>query len=339
MADIADTLANSTQLPRILITPGEPAGIGPELLISLAQQSFPAELVAVADRQQLLAVAQRHDLPLTLEAVNIEARTQRHRPGHLKLISSSLACPSVVAGQPDINNAAGLINALTTATNLCQQGKADALVTGPVDKSLFNRAGISFTGHTELLAQLTHTDEVVMLLASESLKVALLTTHLPLKDVSAAVTKERLIRTLQIIHVDLQRLYRLTDPTIAVCGLNPHAGENGYLGTEEITIIAPVLDQLRSQGMRLIGPLPADSAFTPEALSQCDLVLAMYHDQGLAPLKQNAGHDAINVTLGLPIVRTSVDHGTAYSLAGTDQASSASFERAIRSAIEFSNPG
>ncbi len=339
MGHIAETLANSTQLPRILITPGEPAGIGPELLIALAQKSFPAELVAVADHQQLLAVAQSLDLPLALEPADLDAAPQHHRPGHLKLLHSTLACPSVVAGQPDINNAAGLINALTTATRLCQQGQADALVTGPVDKSLFNRAGIPFTGHTELLAELTDTDEVVMLLASASLKVALLTTHLPLKAVPAAVTKERLIRTLQIIHTDLQRLYRLTEPTIAVCGLNPHAGENGYLGTEEITIIEPVLTQLRSQGMRLIGPLPADSAFTPEALSQCDLVLAMYHDQGLAPLKQNAGHDAINVTLGLPIVRTSVDHGTAYSLAGTDQASSASFERAIRSAIEFSNPG
>ena len=339
MADNPAMSATSKKWPRILITPGEPAGVGPELLISLALQPFPAELVVVGDPRQLQIAAQRLGVTLQLEAVELNLGPQQHRPGRLKFLSTPLAVPEVAAGQPHIDNAAGLINALTTATNICQQGQADALVTGPVDKSLINRAGMAFSGHTELLAQLTNTDQVVMLLASESLKVALLTTHLPLKEVAAAVTPAKLIRTLEIIHGDLQRLYQLENPCIAVCGLNPHAGEGGYLGREEIDIIAPVLNQLRNQGMNLLGPLPADTAFTPEALSRCDLVLAMYHDQGLPPLKQNAGQDAINVTLGLPIIRTSVDHGTAYDLAGTGKANNASFERAIRSAIKFSHSG
>ncbi|MBL4623228.1 MAG: 4-hydroxythreonine-4-phosphate dehydrogenase PdxA, partial [Immundisolibacteraceae bacterium] len=312
---------------------------GPELLISLANQPFPAELVVVGDPQQLQTAAQRIGLTLQLEAVDLTVDPQRHRPGYLKLLSSPLATPTVAPQHPSIDNAAGLIDALTSATKICQQGQADALVTGPIDKSVINRAGIAFSGHTELLAQLTNTEQVVMLLASESLKVALLTTHIPLKEVATAVTRVKLIRTLEIIHHDLQRLYHLPNPRIAVCGLNPHAGEGGYLGDEETDIIEPVLNQLRDKGMALLGPLPADTAFTPEALARCDLVLAMYHDQGLPPLKQNADHDAINVTLGLPIIRTSVDHGTAYDLAGTGEASSASFVRAIHSAINFTNPG
>jgi 4-hydroxythreonine-4-phosphate dehydrogenase len=325
-------------IPRILITPGEPAGIGPELLVRLSANNFPAQLLVVGDPQQLAATAQQMEIPLLLQPANLEAPRQLHQPGRLELLSVPFTQPKVAPGQPSPDNAAALVSAIKLATHSCQTRTADALVTGPIDKAVINQAGIPFTGHTELLAELTGTRDVVMLLASERLKVALLTTHLPLRQVAQVITAERLTTALQIIHHDLVRLYRISSPRIAVCGLNPHAGEGGYLGDEEQRIIQPVLNELRQQGMSLVGPLPADSAFTPQALERCDLVLAMYHDQGLPVLKQGAGQDAVNITLGLPIIRTSVDHGTAYDLAGSGQASTDSLERAIHTAIAFSSP-
>lgn len=334
----ADSHPPRHSIPRILITPGEPAGIGPELLVRLAANNFPAQLLVVGDPQQLAATAQQMEIPLSLQPANLDAPRQRHQPGRLELLSVPFTRPDVAPGRPSPDNAAALVSAIKLATQSCQSRTADALVTGPIDKAVINQAGIPFTGHTELLAELTGTRDVVMLLASERLKVALLTTHLPLRQVAQAITAERLTTALQIIHHDLVRLYRIPSPRIAVCGLNPHAGEGGYLGDEEQRIIQPVLNELRQQGRSLVGPLPADSAFTPQALERCDLVLAMYHDQGLPVLKQGAGQDAVNITLGLPIIRTSVDHGTAYDLAGSGQASTDSLERAIHTAIAFSSP-
>ncbi len=332
-----DSGGDNRKIPRILITPGEPAGIGPELLVQLADQPFPAQLLLLADPQTITRAATQINRAVEVELTSLDAPRQQHTPGTLQVVSHSLASANVLPGTPQADNAGTLIKALQTACEQCLSNNADALVTGPLDKAVINQAGIPFSGHTEYLAQATRTADVVMLLAARHLKVALLTTHLPLKQVAAAVTRETLIKQLRIIHREMKRLYRLSNPRIAVCGLNPHAGEGGYLGEEEQTIIEPVLAELRQQGMSLLGPLPADSAFTPTALSRCDLVLAMYHDQGLPPLKQVADQDAVNSTLGLPIIRVSVDHGTAYDLAGSGRASAASMKRAIRTAIEFSD--
>lgn len=334
----ANPTSANRPLPRLLITPGEPAGVGPELLIKLAAQSFTAQLLVLGDSEFLRAAARRLGSSVIVQPTTLDAPRQQHLRGTLQCLELPLAQPEVQPGAPLPANAATLISALKLATQACQNGEADALVTGPLDKAVINRAGIAFTGHTELLAQLTGTADVVMLLASDELKVALLTTHLPLREVAASITAIKLEITLKIIHREMNRLYGLTHPRIAVCGLNPHAGDGGYLGDEEQLMMQPLLDRLRQQGMQLIGPLPADSAFTPQALANCDLVLAMYHDQGLPVLKHSAGQDAVNITLGLPILRTSVDHGTAYDLAGSGRANSASFERAIRTAIELSNP-
>ena len=333
-----DSASANKRLPRLLITPGEPAGVGPELLIKLATRSFAAQLLVLGDSELLRAAARRLGSSVMVQPTTLDTPRQQHVHGTLQCLELPLAQPRVQPGTPLPVNAAVLISALKLATQACLNGQADALVTGPLDKAVINRAGIAFTGHTELLAQLTGTADVVMLLATNELKVALLTTHLPLRAVAASVTQGKLETTLNVIHREMGRLYGLTHPRIAVCGLNPHAGDGGYLGDEEQLIMQPLLDRLRQQGLQLLGPLPADSAFTPQALANCDLVLAMYHDQGLPVLKHSAGQDAVNITLGLPILRTSVDHGTAYDLAGSGRANSASFERAIRTAIELSSP-
>ncbi|MBL4766117.1 MAG: 4-hydroxythreonine-4-phosphate dehydrogenase PdxA [Rhodobacteraceae bacterium] len=333
----ADLAPPTPQLPRLLATPGEPAGIGPELLVQLANSNFPAQLIVIADQEHLAATARRIQVPLTLLPTTLDAARQPHTPGTLQILHHPLVHSQVIPGSPLTENAATLIAAIELATEACLEQRADALITGPLDKAIINRAGIAFTGHTELLGDLTQTADPVMLLAASELKVALLTTHLPLRQVPAAVTAVRLEKTLAIIHREIQRLYQIASPRIAVCGLNPHAGDGGYLGDEEQQIIQPVLDKLRRQGMSLRGPLSADSAFSEQALSRCDLVLAMYHDQGLPVLKRLAGQDAVNITLGLPIIRVSVDHGTAYNLAGSGKADPASMDRAIRTAIEFCN--
>ncbi len=325
-------------LPRVLITPGEPAGIGPELVVKLLYgRNFPAQVVVLSDAPSIAREAAALALEINLLELepNLDSPRQPHRRGEITVLPQGSPLRPVSPGKPDPENAPTLVNALQVATDLCMNGEAQALVTGPIDKAVINRAGISFSGHTELLAERTNTGKVVMMLASDTMRVALLTTHIPLAAVAAAVTTENLEASLSIIQRDLTRLYGIEQPRIAICGLNPHAGEGGYLGREEQETIIPALQRLRRQGMNLIGPLPADSAFTPTALARCDVVLAMYHDQGLPPLKLQADHRAINVTLGLPMIRTSVDHGTAYDIAGTGNASPNSLEQAVLCAIEF----
>ncbi|MGH8505966.1 MAG: 4-hydroxythreonine-4-phosphate dehydrogenase PdxA [Stenotrophobium sp.] len=319
-------------IARLLITPGEPAGIGPDLLIRVAQTAHDAELVAVCDPVLLQQRAAQLGLPLHLTPVQFDQPPAEQRGGQLRTLPVPLAA-AAVPGRLDTRNAAYVLETLTQAVRHCQRGDAQALVTGPVQKSIINDAGIAFTGHTEFLAVLTGTPMPVMMLVAGDLRVALATTHLPLKDVPAAITADTLRAVLEVLHADLVRRFGIARPRILCCGLNPHAGEGGHLGREEIEIIAPVLERLRAQGMDLRGPLPADTLFTAKYLDDADAVLAMYHDQGLPVLKHAGFGHAVNITLGLPIVRTSVDHGTALELAGTGKADSGSLQAAIDAAL------
>ncbi len=327
-------------IPRIALTPGEPAGIGPDLCIRIAQQVWDAELVAVADPDLLAQRARQLGLPLQLQVLDADTMQlrrrigRRHRAGTLKVLPVSLVVP-VQCGQLNRANASYVMETLRVAAAACLSGQCDALVTGPVQKSIINDAGIAFTGHTEFLAELSRAEQVVMMLAVPGLRVALATTHLPLRDVSDAITAPGLEAMLRVLHHDLRTRLGVSDPHILVCGLNPHAGESGHLGREDDQIIAPVLEKLRGLGMRLTGPLPADTLFIPKYLQTADAVLAMYHDQGLPVLKYAGFGRAINITLGLPIIRTSVDHGTALDLAGTGQADTGSLEAAIQAALEM----
>ena len=319
-------------MPRLLLTPGEPAGIGPDLAVSLAQQPLQAALAAVGDPELLLARARQLGLPLRIRILDSGAEPQQHQAGELQVLPVSLGA-AVTAGQLDPRNAAYVLETLRLAATRVLAGAADALVTAPVQKSVINDAGIPFTGHTEFLAALCHAPTPVMMLVAGTLRVALATTHLPLREVSAAITRGGLEAVLRVLHHDLRRRFDIAIPRILVCGLNPHAGEGGHLGREEIEVIGPVLDALRAEGMRLIGPLPADTLFTPRQLAGGDAVLAMYHDQGLPVLKHAGFGEAVNVTLGLPIIRTSVDHGTALDLAGSGRAESGSLRAALDLAI------
>ncbi len=321
------------KLPPIAITPGEPAGIGPELLIQLAQQTLPCQLVFIADPDLLTARANQMRLPLTIH--EYPQQISPHTPGHLTILPVALAQPCA-CGRPDPANANYVLDTLRRAVNGCQSGEFAAMVTGPVHKAVINEAGITFTGHTEFLAQLTHTPQVVMMLATPGLRVALATTHLPLSQISQAITPELLENIIRILQRDLQDRFGLPQPRILICGLNPHAGEEGHLGREEIEIIEPVLAALREEGFNLDGPLPADTAFTPPRLEQADAVLAMYHDQGLPVLKHCGFGQAVNITLGLPIIRTSVDHGTALDLAGSGRGHIGSLQMAIDTAVQMS---
>lgn len=322
-------------IPRLAITPGEPAGIGPELLAKLAQQSWPAELVAVADPELLQQRAHQLNLPLQCQAVDFAAPPQQHTPGTIKCLAVPLNAPAK-PGQLDRHNAQYVLSTLEKATDSCLSKQCHGLITGPVQKSIINDAGIAFSGHTEFLAQRCGVEKVVMMLATESLRVALVTTHLPLSAVPAAITPGNLTEVAEILHRSLQEQFGIAAPKIIVLGLNPHAGEGGHMGREEIDIIIPCLDQLRDRGWQITGPLPADTAFTPKYLSNCDAVLAMYHDQGLPVLKYQGFGRAVNITLGLPIIRTSVDHGTALDLAGKGLADLGSFEAALTTAIAMS---
>jgi len=321
-------------VPRIAITAGEPAGIGPDIVLLAAQQAWDAELVVIADPGLLQQRAQALQLPVELQTWTGDAPPQPHRAGILKIHPVSLAVPSV-AGTLDPANAAYVIETLRRAVQGCLGNHYQAMVTGPVQKSVINEAGIPFIGHTEFLAQETGTAQVVMMLATQELRVALATTHLALKDVPGAITSELLRQTLGILHRDLQNKFGIAAPRIAVLGLNPHAGEGGHMGREEIDTLIPVLEQLRATGINLLGPLPADTAFNPKVLDNCDAVFAMYHDQGLPVLKYSGFGRAINITLGLPIIRTSVDHGTALELAGTGKADWHSLEQAINIACQL----
>jgi 4-hydroxythreonine-4-phosphate dehydrogenase len=306
----------------LALVPGEPAGVGPELCVRLAHTAHAPHLLAFADPQTLLQAAEAIGLPLRILAPDAVAE-----PGALALQPVPQALASTF-GQPDPRNAAAVYDALQLAATACAEGRCAGLVTGPVHKATLNDAGIAYTGTTELLAQWARCD-VVMMLARVGLRVALVTTHLPLRAVADAVTAARLTRVIEVLHGDLQRRFGIAAPRIAVLGLNPHAGEDGHLGREEIEIITPVLQRLRAQGMDLRGPLPADSAFLPERRAQVDAILAMYHDQGLTALKYEGLADAVNITLGLPYPRVAVDHGTALELAGRGIADPSSLYAAV----------
>ena len=322
-------------IPRLAITAGEPAGIGPDLCLMLAQQAFPAQLVVIADPELLDQRARELGLNINLAEFNPNNRTPA-APGNLLVSSVSLGT-AVCTGQVNPANARYVLNTLELATKGCMDGIFDAIVTAPVHKEVINNAGVPFSGHTEFLAEQTKTRKVVMMLATEGLRVALATTHLPLKDVSAAITQDSLKQVLDILHREMQVKFGIVSPHILVCGLNPHAGEGGHLGMEEIDTIIPVLEQCCAEGMNLTGPLPADTLFNPLLLEKADAVLAMYHDQGLPVLKFKGFGKAVNITLGLPIVRTSVDHGTALELAGTGNARPDSLFTAIEYALQMVN--
>jgi 4-hydroxythreonine-4-phosphate dehydrogenase len=321
-------------LPLIAVTSGEPAGIGPELCLRLTERSFEARLVVLADRPLLQQRADALSWQGVLRDWEPDSPATPAKPGTLDVLHIPLATESF-AGRLDPANARYVLELLDRALTGCKQREFAAMVTAPVHKGAINAAGVHFTGHTEYLAEKTATARVVMMLAGGDLRVALVTTHLPLKDVAAAVTPAALEETLRILHADLGRKFGFAAPRILVAGLNPHAGEGGYLGREEIEIITPVLYRLRAEGMQLIGPLPADTMFTPPMLAQGDCVLAMYHDQGLTALKYATFGNGINVTLGLPIIRTSVDHGTALELAGSGRADPGSLFVAVEQAIEM----
>jgi 4-hydroxythreonine-4-phosphate dehydrogenase len=322
-------------LPRIVLTPGEPAGIGPDLVIQLAQKQHPAaELIAVCDPELLRTRARQLGISLSLQPTTLVTAPMIRAAGHLSIYAVPLSAP-VTAGRPDPANAEYVLKTLEAATRLCLEKRAQALVTGPVQKSVINDAGIAFSGHTELLAELTGAETPVMMLATRGLRVALATTHLPLSEVPRAITRDGLERVLRVLHRDLRDKFGIANPRILVAGLNPHAGEAGHLGSEEIEVIQPVLEQLRAEGLQVTGPLPADTLFTPRYLREADAVLAMYHDQGLPVLKHAGFGEAVNVTLGLPIIRTSVDHGTALDLAGTGRAEVGSLEAAVALALEL----
>lgn len=329
MADPATTFT-----PRIALTPGEPAGIGPDLIIAIAQQAHAAQLIAIADPNLLQQRAQLLGIPLRIREWDTAQSIQPHTAGEIIVAPVALDAP-VHAGTLDKANAHYVLRTLELAADGCVNKQFDAIVTAPVHKGIINDAGVAFSGHTEFFAERTHTDTVVMMLATEQLRVALATTHLPLADVSSHITRDSLTTVLRILHRDLREKFGFVQPRIVVLGLNPHAGEGGHLGREEIDVIEPCLNLLRAEGMQLIGPLPADTAFTPKILQQADAVLAMYHDQGLPVLKYQGFGRAVNITLGLPIIRTSVDHGTALDLAGTGKADSSSLRTALALACDL----
>ncbi len=321
-------------IPRIVITSGEPAGIGPDTCVSLAQSAWDADLIVAADESLLAATADSLGLPLVIERYDSSKRAAPHRAGRLIVMHIPTACP-VVAGETDARNADYVIDMLNRACDGCTNGEFAAMVTAPVQKSTLMDGGYSFTGHTEYLAARTRAAMPVMLLVSNQLRVALVTTHLALADVPRAITRDRLRTTLRIVHMDLGRHFSLDKPRIAVLGLNPHAGEAGHLGTEEIDVIRPVIEELKAEGLNIQGPVPADTAFTPRFLQTADVIVAMYHDQGLPVIKHVGFGDAVNITLGLPILRTSVDHGTALSLARSGKADAGSLRAALALAIDL----
>lgn len=317
-----------------MVTPGEPAGIGPDLCIQMAQSPLPCHITLVTDPQLITQRAQQLGLPIQLDTHGQNTANRGGDCGKLHILPTPLLAP-VESGKLNPKNAEFVLNTLKMATHACLHGEFDGLVTGPIHKGIINQAGIPFTGHTEFLAAQCNTTDVVMMLIAPGIRVALASTHLPLSAVSAAITAEKLRRTIEILHSDLRGKFKIRDPVILVCGLNPHAGEDGHLGREEIEIISPVVTALREQGLNLLGPLPADTVFIPSRLKTVDAVLAMYHDQGLPVLKHIGFGGAVNVTLGLPLVRTSVDHGTALDLAGTGKAEIRSFQAAITTALEM----
>lgn len=321
-------------IPRIAITSGEPAGIGPDLCVLLSQLSIAADITVIGDMDVLQNRAHQLDIKMDITSYDLPQTPRLHHKNTLKVLHIPTV-EKVESGRLNALNSPYVLNTLTCALDGTLSDAFDAIVTAPVHKGVINDAGIVFTGHTEFLADYTNTPHVVMMLVGGGLRVALATIHLALKDVPAAITKQSLEATLRILHHDLITKFGLENPRILVAGLNPHAGEDGYLGREEIEIINPVLDLLRHEGMQLFGALPADTLFAKHHLSKADAVLAMYHDQGLPVLKHASFGEGVNVTLGLPIIRTSVDHGTALDLAGTGKIDTGSMLNAIKLAIEL----
>ena len=322
--------ATGNAAPLIAVTAGEPAGIGPDLCAALAGRHLPARIVVIADETLLHERAYATGLAGFHAPRHAGAEdTSRYSVLHVPLVST------VKAGQLDPANSRYVLRTLEIAADGCRDGLFDAMATAPVHKGVINDAGIAFTGHTEFLAERLRAPQVVMMLAGGGMRVALATTHLPLQAVAGAITRDGLERTLRVLHADLVQRFAIARPRILVAGLNPHSGESGHLGREEIDVIIPVLERLRGEGFDLTGPLPADTLFQPERLQQCDCVLAMYHDQGLPVLKYASFGEGINITLGLPIIRTSVDHGTALELAGSGKARADSLVAAIELAAEL----
>ncbi len=320
----------------LAVTAGEPAGIGPELCLRLAESRWASEVVVIADPATLAARAERLGWPLRLREIEPGKVEAPGAPGELRVLPAKLPKPGV-CGTPDPGNAEALLAGLRLGVQGCLESRFGGLVTGPLQKSAINEAGIPFSGHTEFLAELTGAAAPVMLLVAGDLRVALATTHLPLKDVPGRLNRDLLQTVMRILHDDLHRKFRIAKPSIVVCGLNPHAGEGGHLGREEQDIIRPAIEHMRAQGVDVHGPVPADTAFTPAA-GAADAVLGMYHDQVLPVLKYAGFGKAVNVTLGLPIVRTSVDHGTALDIAGTGKADAGSLLAAIGLAAELARP-
>lgn len=327
--------------PILAITAGEPAGIGPDLCVQIAQQDWDYQILVVCDKQLLLDRAQQLGLPLkVIDFEHHSNSAQKHTAGQLFVKHVALAEKSI-AGELNTANGLYVLKTLDVAIQGCLDGHWNAMVTAPLHKGVINDSASietgSFTGHTEYLRDYCGKEEVVMMLATEDLRVALVTTHLPLKDVTDAITPDRISRVARILDHDLKHFFGLENPRILVAGLNPHAGEGGHLGMEEIDIIEPTLKALNSEGLNLVGPLPADTLYTPKHLEHADATLAMYHDQGLPVLKFHGFGRAANITLGLPIIRTSVDHGTALDLAGTGTADAGSLETALKVAAQMAS--
>jgi len=327
--------------PRIAITAGEPAGIGPDLCVLLAHKALNAQIIIIADREMLQARAAQIGVTVKILPFNENQKQLHNGNGTLTVLHRAITS-TAIAGKLNAQNSEYVLETLKTAALGCisDQHKIklfDAMVTAPVHKGVINDAGILFSGHTEFLAELTGTKQVVMMLVGGGMRVALATTHLPLKDVPQAISQSSLETTIRILHHDLVTKFGIANPRILVAGLNPHAGEDGYLGREEIEVINPVLEKLRAEGMNLVGALPADTLFAKHHLNKADAVLAMYHDQGLPVLKHASFGEGVNVTLGLPIIRTSVDHGTALDLAGSGKIEIGSLLAAIELAIALAN--
>ena len=323
-----------SSLPRLALTLGEPAGIGPDIVVASARHEAGAQIVVIGDPAVLEQRARRIGASVGLVEFDPDAPVTPHMPGQLCFLPQPLSLP-VEPGNPASGNADCVLSAIERAVEGCLNGQFDAMVTGPVSKSVIAGAGHVFSGHTEYIARLCGDRVPVMMLANDFARVALVTTHLPLSQVSGRITRRRLRDVIRVVAADLQAKFNIGDPRLLVCGINPHAGEQGLLGSEEIEIVNPVIDELRDAGLNLAGPVPADTAFTAASLENTDAVIAMYHDQGLPVLKSHGFGKTVNITLGLPIIRTSVDHGTAFDLAGTGLADATSLVAAIDCAVDL----
>ncbi|MEM7468125.1 MAG: 4-hydroxythreonine-4-phosphate dehydrogenase PdxA [Pseudomonadota bacterium] len=326
---------SSSAAPKIIVTAGEPAGIGPELVLALAKENLHAHVACCADPEHLRALNETLGFKVQINTVGSISESQAHRPGCLSVLPTQLLTP-VTPGQLDARNSHYVLNSLNVAIDACVKGEADAMVTGPLQKSIINEAGISFSGHTEYLAARTRVNhQPVMLLASDRLRVALATTHLALQDVPKTISAEKLLHVINVTASALKNWFGIAAPRVAVCGLNPHAGESGHFGNEEINEIAPAIAKASAAGVDVVGPLPADTAFTPSNREKFDCFISMFHDQGLPVIKALNFGEIVNVTLGLPIIRTSVDHGTGLDIAGQGKADHASLLAAVNLACKL----